>query len=243
MSAADLPPDDLLAAEYVLGLLDGEALFAARARLAHENEFAARVAWWEDRLAPLLDELGGAELDAGLWARIEQALDAREAEGTVVALKTRLRRWQAATALAAAASVAALALAAWPMLRGPAAPPPAASSQVAQAPLVSSIPITGTPLRLVVTYLPDRQELLVSAAGLTSDGVHDHELWLVPAQGGPQSLGVIQPGAERGVPVRQALARQLHAGATLAISREPLGGKPPQAEVGPIVGQGTLTQI
>ena len=73
MSAPELSPEELLAAEFALRLLEGEALLEARGRFAREPQFAARVAWWEDRLAPLLDELGGAEPGPELWTRIARA--------------------------------------------------------------------------------------------------------------------------------------------------------------------------
>ena len=59
-----------LAAEYVLRLLDGEELIEARRRVAEEAAFADEVAWWEERLAPLFDEIGAKTPSAELWPRI-----------------------------------------------------------------------------------------------------------------------------------------------------------------------------
>ena len=50
--------DQTLAAEYALGLLEGEDLLAARARVASDALFAAEVDQWQDRLAPLADHIG-----------------------------------------------------------------------------------------------------------------------------------------------------------------------------------------
>ena len=52
-AAASLPPDeeaDLLAAEYVVGVLDLAERAAVEARLRHDTGFAARVAAWEGHL-------------------------------------------------------------------------------------------------------------------------------------------------------------------------------------------------
>jgi anti-sigma-K factor RskA len=247
MTALDLSPDELLAAEFTLGLLSGEALLEARGRFARDPAFAARVAWWEERLAPLLDEMGGAEPGPELWARIERAIaesgrPGEEVTGEVVLLRQKLRYWQATAAMAMAASVAALVFALLPVLRGPSDPPVAPAGPAAGPPLVASIPIADTPLRLAVTYIPDRRELLVSAAGLTADGVHDHELWLIPDQGALRSLGVVKPGEAVRVALDGETAAQIHAGSRMVLTREPLGGKPPSAEAGPVVAEGAFTR-
>lgn len=245
MSAPDLSTDEILAAEYVLGLLEGESLLQARGRVTSDPGFSAAVQWWEARLAPLLDELNCAEPDPELWMRIERHLaeDPSSGSGEVVELRRRLRYWKSTATMALAASVAALVFALLPLLRAPTAPAVTQSATIPGAPLVASIPIADTPLRLAVTFIPERRELLVSASGVPSDGVHDHELWLVPPEGDPQSLGVVEAGTERSVSIDQALARLVKPGTTLALSREPLGGKPAGREVGPIVGLSTLTEI
>lgn len=242
MTVPDLTPDELQAAEYVLGVLDGEQLLAARGRMARDMAFAERVGWWEDRLAPLLDELGGATPDPEVWERIERAvadggLDAGEG-GEIVVLRRRLRYWRATAATAMAASVAALVFALLPMLRSPVVQP----IEPAAPPLVASIPIADTPLRLAVTWLPDRRELLVSAAGITADGVHDHELWLIPDRGALRSLGVVKPGAAVRVPLTPETAALIHDGSRMVLTREPLGGKPPSAQAGPVVAEGAFAQ-
>jgi anti-sigma-K factor RskA len=111
--------------------------------------------------------------------------------------------------------------------------------------LVASIPIGDTPLRLGVTYLPDQSELLVSASGLSADGVHDHELWLVPAdaQLPAQSLGVVVAGRERRVQLTPAVAQMMADGSDLVLTREPLGGKPQGIDAGPVVAEGQLQAI
>ena len=225
--------DDFLAAEYAVGLLDAEQLLAARGRLARDPAFAQAVERWEAHLAPLLDQIGDEVPSATVWAGIERAL-AAEAPPAVVTLERRLRRWQWTAGLSAAAAVV---LALLTVLPGPR--PQEKSSAV----LAGSIPIESTPLRLAVTFIPERRELLVSASGIAADGIHDHELWLVPDQGAPLSLGLVKAGSERGVALEPAIARRIGAGAKLALTREPIGGKPEGRDAGPVVGQGTLSKI
>lgn len=231
--------DAVLAGELALGLLEGEALLAARVRRANDAGFAARVAWWESNLAPLLDSVGDAEPDPALWDRIATKLAAQGMAdgGEVVALQRRIRRWQGATALALAASLAAMFVAIAPLLRAPDASTEA-TEPMSAPPLVAAIPIGDTSLRLAVTFLPERREVLIDAAGLRADGVHDHELWLVDARGQLQSLGVVRPGAAIRTALTGTAATDIRAGSRMVLTREPIGGKPPGTAAGPTVAQG-----
>ena len=231
-------PDDMMAAEYALGLLEGEELLAARAREGNDAAFAAEVADWQVRLAPLLDTIPPHTPRAEVWDRISRELADTPESVEIVSLTARLRRWKIAAGSAAAAAVAAVSLVV--LSPGQVVPPVAQ-----EAPMAASIPIGDTQLRLAVTYLPDRQELLVSASGLTADGVHDHELWLVPqTENTPLlSLGVIAPGEERRVALDEATAAEFADGSSLLLTREPLGGKPADADAGPVVAEGQMRVI
>ncbi|MBT8388548.1 MAG: anti-sigma factor [Altererythrobacter sp.] len=237
----ELTGDDLLAAEYALGLLEDEELLSARGRIAREPELAAAVAKWERQIAPLLDEVAGAAPSPDLWQRIESEVNARDLApqgSNVIDLSQQLTRWKWATGLSSAAAAIALAFLALPG-SGPDPVTPAA-----EAPLMASIAIADTPLRLGVTYLPASEEMLVSASGLSADGVHDHELWLVPGDGGAlQSLGVVVPGEERRVALPGEISRNMADGAQLLLTREPLGGKPADQNAGPVVAEGNFRLI
>ena len=255
--------DKIVAAEYALGLLEGEELLTARGRLAHDATFADRKAWWDNWFAPWTDEMGAMEPGEEVWQRINSrvnaALDAPpsavpfagpvvndlETSDTVVDLRSRIRRWQWTAGLTSAAAAVALAFAAFGPNTVPQTGTTTETPQFAAAdPLVASIPIGETQLRLGVTFLPDSDEMLVSASGLTADGVHDHELWLVPADGSAlQSLGVVVPGEERKVELPADIARNMGDGVELVLTREPLGGKPDGEDAGPVVAQGALSQV
>ena len=91
----ELSGDDLLAAEYAMGLLEGEDLLAVRGRMAREPAFAGLVAQWEPRLAPLLDEPARAAPSPEVWSRIAGELEERdEAPSPVVLLQRRVAVWQ-----------------------------------------------------------------------------------------------------------------------------------------------------
>lgn len=238
MSAPELTERDRLAAEHALRLLEGEELLQARGLMASDPGFAAEVATWEDKLAPLQTSQPPITPGPEMWHRIEAELAEDAPVATIVTLQRRVRQWQVASIVSAAAAVA-LAFVAIPAMQS--APP--VEPVAAEAPLMASIPITGTQLRLAVTYLPDSSEMLVSTSGLAADGVHDHELWVVPADGVPRSLGVIAPGTESRMTLPENLADLMAEGSTVALSREELGGALPGRGPGPVVGGMALTKI
>lgn len=241
--------DPLIAAEWALGLLEGEELLAARGKYATDPAFAWRKEWWDNWFAPWTDDMAGAaepgeHVWQGIAARVgAQADDAAPAAalGEVVELKARLRRWQWVAGLTSAAAAVALAL----FLSSPPGSPVAPPTQIAAAaPMVATVPIGDTGLRLDVTYIPESEKMLIAAIGLTADGVHDHELWLVPADGSAaRSLGVVQPGAVRAMAVPQDITAELHDGSQLLLTREPLGGKPEGVDAGPVVAKGAFSTV
>lgn len=241
LDGPELTGDVRLAAEYATGLLEGEELLATRGRMARDPTFAALVGEWEQRLLPMLDDVAGAQPSPEVWDRIAGELDqVAERESPVVTLQRRVALWQRLAAGSAVAAVAAIALLFVPSGEAP-SPTPGSDAP----PMVASIPIADTPLRVGLTYMPDREELLVAAEGLAADGVHDHELWLMPPGEGatPQSLGLVAPGTQKRVTLDDNLARSMRDGAQILLSQEPIGGAPDKSAPGPVVAQGTLQTI
>ena len=105
---SDPRDDDLLAAEYVLGVLPLAERRAAAQRAEVDGAFAARIADWEGRLAPL-----DAATPEGVAPDLLPVIEAR------LFPAPRRPRWLWAAGTALAASVA-LAVMLWP------APPPGA---------------------------------------------------------------------------------------------------------------------
>jgi anti-sigma-K factor RskA len=244
--------DAMIAAEWALGLLEGEELLVARGKYATDPDFTWRKEWWDDWFAPLTDAVSGAEPSAQVWDGIAARIAAQQTAletptaavampSNVIELQAKVRRWQWVAGLTSAAAAVALALFAFAPGRSPVEAP----TQFAAAdPLVATVPIGETGLRLDVTYIPESEKMLVAAIGLTADGVHDHELWLVPADGGPlQSLGVVVPGEVRSMAVPATVTAKLGDGASLVLTREPIGGKPEGVDAGPVVAKGTFTPV
>lgn len=245
--------DPMKAAEHALGLLEGEELLISRGKLVNDPTYASRKEWWDNWFVPWSDEVKAATPDDAVWARIDAQVKALQVPNVadrptadLVDLNARVKRWQWTAAITSAAAAVLLAV----MVLNPGnEPAPIAPSQegsllAAADPLVAQVPIGDTGLRLDVTYIPESERLLVGAIGLTPDGVHDHELWLVPGDGSAlQSLGVVVPGEVLSQKLAQDIAANMGDGASLVLTREPIGGKPEGDPAGPVVAQGAFSQV
>lgn len=237
---------DLLAAEYALGLVDASERARAEGLIANDPDFRDRVARWSGRLAPLLDEVEAASPPPGLWTRIEGAIAPPAASpaatetipgSNVHVLRRRVNLWRGYSA-AATALAASLALF---LVTRPDAEPPA--PRPTPAPLVAMMEAEGSAAKLVATYDPANGTLLVApAAGVEAVAGRSHELWLIPADGKPRPMGLLEPGAPRRMPIPAALLGEIEAEVTLALSVEPAGGSPSGQPTGPIVAAGKLVR-
>ena len=235
---------DLLAAEYVLRLLEGEELLAARGRFATDPEFAGSVTAWEQRLAPMFDGVEDVPPPAELWGRIEEAIgaDGNAALDTVIRFRRRERLWKgyagAMTALAAG-----LALFLGLRVAQPDAPVPQRPAPTAEAPaLVAALATETGDASLAVTISADRRSMVVTPTRIATVAEHSHELWLIPASGTPVSLGVIAPGAPRRHSIPAALYAEVHADTALAVSVEQRGGSR-TGKPGEVIASAPLRQI
>lgn len=218
---SDTPDRDVLAAEYVLGTLEGEDAREAARLLRDDPDFAASVRAWEARLVPLADAVAPVAPPPELWDRIAAATRA----DTVVPLsfRRRLRLWQASTGIALAVAAS---LAAFVVLR----PMPVARVAVL-APLSGGVPV------LVATAEPNGALSVRPNGTIAVPGDHDLELWALRAgETRPHSLGVL-PAAGR------TLVAALPPGTQLLVSFEPRGGSPTGQPTGPVLYGGRLTVV
>lgn len=231
-----------LAAEHALGLLSGEDLRRARGLQAEDSQFREEVGRWHGRLAPLLDEVRPVEAPARVWAAIEQRIGDSEGQvetTNVVALRRRVTIWRAATA-AATALAASLALVS--LLRpDPVLPPPVEVR--AAPPLVAMLPMEEGPPLLASWHPDDRRLTVTASADMPDQPGQSHELWLIPADGQPRSLGVMQAAPKAAMNVSPVMAGQLQQGTTLAVSVEPEGGSPTGLPTGPVIASGKLEPV
>lgn len=211
----ELPEDEAIAAEYVLGALDLAERSAAEARLKRDQVFAALVNDWQNRLSGLNDDY--PEVDApNLLPQIEARLFPQTGKP---------RRWFAwiGGALTAAALATAVVLMLLP------APPPAPT-------MTAELTAEASPLRYEAAIAGD-QLILTRTAGTDAEAGKDYELWIIEGDKAPVSLGLLTTASVT-IPAPKAAA-----GYVLAITLEPKGGGPDGKPTGPIVAAGPLKNI
>ena len=226
--------DDILAAEYALGLLSVDEAAAAEARLKVDAPLSLRVAWWRDQFSPLADQ-GGTEPAPHVWRGIETRLGVNDNA------PDRARPWKWATGGMGAVAAALLAVIALRPVPVP-LPVPTPVSPVAAAPMVASL--SGERgMAVTVAFDSSSGRMLVTPVALDA-GKGDAELWIIPAGASvPVSLGVIDAKAPGSHAVDGAHAALLVPGATFAISQEARGGSSTGQPQGPVIGAGKIIRV
>lgn len=237
MSTAPLEPDrQSLAAEFALGVLEGAELDAARALQREDAGFRLEVARWTARLTPLLDEVDPVEPPPALLESIERRTGAgRPAPDNVVQLRRKLGLWRV---LAGGSTALAASLALVLVLQPSSQPTPPAA--VGEAPMVATIEGEGARGLMAMWDERDRSLVVAAAAPMAAAPGHSHELWIIPADGKPRSMGVMPAGRAMRMIVQPPMAAFFDEGATLAISLEPANGSPTGLPTGPVLATGTL---
>lgn len=218
---------DRLAAEYVLGTLEGAARRRFERLLADSAAAQAAVNRWQQHFSGLAQSLPEIEPPAEAWHAITARIDPPATPGRSSYL---LRAW------ATLASLAALVLAVYVGLPST---PVATDQQVA---FINEA--NATPLWLVSVDM-DSGELVtraLSAEAAALDKVY--ELWMLPEQGNPRSLGLMPVnGNVRRQSFSPALLELLQRAHGLAVSIEPAGGSPTGVPTGPVVYQAELVNL
>lgn len=223
--------DDMLAAEHALGLAD------ASAREAGDPAFAAAVEAWRGRFEPW----GGPERapPPDLWAKIERRLPANDPGE-----RDPARPWRFATF--AASAVAAALLGVIVLRPGGEVPVTAPAPQVAVTPPARMMVAALSPERgrgaVTVTYDEVAGRMTVTPVGMDAGG-RTPELWVIPADGTPRSLGIIAEKDARTMIVPAQHRTLIAGGVIFAVSLEPAGGSPTGAPTGPVVMTGTMSIV
>jgi anti-sigma-K factor RskA len=219
----DFDGEDMTAGEYALGVLDRTERQAAEARIEAEPRFAREVEAWQSRLYPMADAIGEVHPPAQVWPRIAQALGPKAEKVVVLAHRRAVAFWRNwAVAATAAAAVALVFLAVRPVT-----PPPAAPAPAAQPILVAELTDPKGHGFITATYDPAQGVLRASPnMTLPVPARRAAELWLIPADGVPRSLGVIDVAHPSTVKVADPLRSGAKPTAILAITIEQPGGSP-----------------
>ena len=246
------PSADILAGEYVLGVLDAAQRSEAEQRIATDPGFARLVSQWENRLAPMLDALGSEAVPAHVWPRIRTALGWPAVGASAPRAWQRTGFWQGMTALAAVVALVAVfsrgqlepvAPVAPPVAVTPTPPPTRSEPEQATKPVTPLVHDDGTPGWLASVDKAQGKVLMVPVPAAADAAGRAPELWLIPAGGTPRSLGLVSINRAHTVTVPDALRDALVNGSVLAITLEPSSGAPQGIPTGPIIAKGDIATL
>ena len=222
-----------LAAGYVLGTLKGGARRRFERWLAQDPVLVQVVGKWQGRLAPMAEFAPASPPPAHLWQRIEQRLGIRATPAVTSGwsrLRDSLSFWRGLSLVSSAlAAVLLVVFALQPP--GPATVPSTIAVLNAD---------NGQPM---VAVSGDAKRVTVRIVGPTRVAAdRSLELWAIPAQGAPLSLGLLDANGTVTLSLPPNVTPQTMP--VLAVSLEPKGGSPnPRAPSGPVIYKGSWAQI
>ncbi|WP_417331125.1 anti-sigma factor domain-containing protein [Halomonas cupida] len=229
---------DMLAAEFVLGTLDSRERALVEQRRQQEPELEALIELWQQRLAPLGDEVQDIAPGPGLLARIEQRIETLEndtqqpttstleEDNRVVALHKRLRFWQWSTGLTSAAALVLVGVLLAQILQ-----PSTPQSFVAVFQQNDQQPA------FMLTVDLESRQLQVQAVTAEPLSGQSYQLWIKEPSLGPKphSVGVLTDEMRLQSTALQEYDPDLLRNATFGISVEPEGGSPTGQPTGPAI--------
>jgi anti-sigma-K factor RskA len=228
---------DKLAAEYVLGTLKGGARRSFQRWLRDSMALRRAVAEWEDRLLPMAEFSTHVEPPAGLWQAIVRRTGLEQRDVGVRSLWQTLwngldfwRTLGIGSTAVAAILVAVLAL------RQPeiVATPPAFMAMLSNDQSQPIAMVMGDPKRHTMTVK------VLASQSVAAD--RSLELWAVPKQGNPRSLGLVAANGSITLPMPENATPD--SAPVLAVTLEPKGGSPkPDGPTGPVVFKGAWLQV
>jgi anti-sigma-K factor RskA len=240
----------LLAGEYVLGTLPPRARRRFKRLMVADAALREEVARWQLYLDSLGEAVPPVRPPERVWRRIEARLDALGTARAPRRLRPagpaaqrpgppppRLGRrlWDSlplwrGVGLAASALAAAILL--YVAIRPPEEPPP--------PPTTVAVVANGGPGWLIEANAAENWVGALALQPHVLDPGRAFELWAVPAEGAPRSLGLLPASGRGGHALTTEQSAALADTAAFAVSLEPEGGSPTGAPTGPVLFQGTV---
>lgn len=229
-----------LAAEYVLGTLRGRARRRFESLMYNDAALRRTTREWNERIGAMAEFAPAVAPDKRVWRAIEDRLDLRPAApGWQFWRHGSLALWRgfglASSAVAALLLVAVLAV----------RPDTGYLSGHLGARVSDIASLTDEGARPAVVVTADRQRNLMTVKVVASVALTPQQalqLWAVPRDGKPRSLGVLGARRELTLPLpANAIGADV---ALLAVSLEPKGGSPdPNGPSGPILYKGSWARL
>jgi anti-sigma-K factor RskA len=231
--------DDILAAEFVAGLLDPVQRAEAERRIETDAAFASLVAQWQSRLSDLDRTAPAMQPDAAVWQRIEHGIGAAAPPERGPGLFSRL--WNSIDGLRAATAASLASALVFAIIAGVALT--YATREAVRKPVYVAILVsddTKQPGAVVNAFADGRVEM-IPLTDINVPPGRALEIWtLWDRNVGPRSVGLI----DRPRTVRLNLDKLPPTGPDqlFEITLEPAGGSPIGRPTGPILYKGTTSR-
>ncbi|CUX23237.1 anti-sigma factor [Rhizobium oryzihabitans] len=223
--------DEVLAGEYVLGVLPIEKRREVERRMQDDKAFAQLVQRWEMEFSDFNAEYEEQMPGATVLARIEERLFGRQDINTNGSLWSSASFWRWISVATSATAVAAVVYAAFP------------EKWQDTTPLVAELATTDSQVNLLASYDAESGRMRIVPVATGKIDEKSLELWLVMDGGKTRSLGVFQPGANGDLIIPADMRGNISEGTTFAISVEPFGGSPTGQATGPVIAVGTARHL
>lgn len=228
--SGDSRRDQVIAGEYVLGVLSADDRRKVEARMVLDGAFAAMVNHWQSNLSSFDDDYEPVTPPPQVLVAVERRLFAAQAKPAVAAtgVWNSLALWRMLT-LASVAGLVTVATFATGVL-----------TPVSQTkPLVAEL--TGdasTTINLLAQYDAGNGALKITPVAAKQAEAKSLELWMIEGDNPAKSLGILPQTGEGEIIIPPELRSKFGAGVTLAVSVEPFGGSPTGTATGPVVAVG-----
>lgn len=230
---------EMLAAEYALGTLKGGARRRLESWLDEDAALRFAITEWQDRLNPMSEFAVQAHPSPEVWRAISKEIDLQKTDqqnrtSFWLNLREDLSFWRG---LGMASTALATILIAVLLTKQPEVTPPSAPTYVAMladdhAQAIALVTGDASHKKLVIKLV--KQQVVAADKSL--------ELWAVPKEGPPRSLGLIASDGSITLPLPEGTTPESIP--LLAVTLEPKGGSPnPNGPSGPIVFKGAWLNI
>ena len=248
---------DRLAAAYALGTLRGGARRRFEQLAREYAQVRAAALLWQGRWSAFSEVQEPIQPDAAVWTRIDNLLQAEKTNAklaqqrelaTTKSPNRALAWWRGLAVAGSLATVAAVSVGLWlkdtaqqqmSSLQTQLQATQAALQAAPQIQYVAVLADGKADASMLVTFDPRNNQLVLQRVGGFKESANQSlQLWALPPQGAPRSLGVMGHGK---LDQFEAHESDVKAVPALAISLEPKGGVPSETgPTGPVLFKGAL---
>jgi anti-sigma-K factor RskA len=213
-----------LAADYVIGLMPTTARRRFESLLIDDPNLRAEVAQWQESLVGLTTSLEPQPVPERVWHQIVARIEPQRLH---VPEKRPFWSWMRIAAVACTLLVAVI----------------VGVIYNRDKPDFNATLVAGNQQPALTVQAFDRYLKIDPVAVASVETGRSLELWAIPADGVPVSLGVIPDNGKGRVDLSDSQRRLLGSQTTMAITLEPKGGSPSGKPTGPILYKGQLASL